>query len=161
MRNSGWCFAVLFLTLAGCSQSPAAGAGKTDGLKVGDMISEYRAEAATLKLADGWGWPGDQSFLAKTEDGHNVVYQPGFGRQAADRRWYCSWVSKALAGGATSKDREGALAEALKVRQTYYYTTSLQAESRTFFEDVLRRASLGDLAPIAGDFQQNCTKESI
>ena len=152
-----WCLLFVVLALAGCAESSAA-TQKTDGLKAADMIAEYRAEASTLKLADGWTWPGDEKFMTKTTDGHNVIYQPGFGKQAADRHWYCSWVNKAL----TAKTgRDTALAEALKVRQTYYYTNSLQAESRTFFEGVLQRAALGDLAPIASDFQQNCDKESI
>ncbi|NEA35149.1 hypothetical protein [Streptomyces sp. SID13031] len=150
---------MLLLTLSGCGGSADSDTAGQDGLKVTEMISEYRAEAATLKLADGWQWPADKSFMAKTDDGHDVVYQRGFGRQAADRRWYCSWVGKALAGD--TKSTGGALAEALKIRETYYYTTALQAESKTFFEDVLRRASLGDLGPIANDFQQNCDKESI
>lgn len=152
-----WCLVFVVLALTGCAESSAA-TQKTDGRTAADMIAEYRAEASTLKLADGWTWPGDEKFMAKTTDGHNVLYQPGFGKQAADRRWYCSWVNKAL----TAKTgRDAALAEAFKIRQTYYYTNSLQSESRTFFEDVLKRAALGDLAPIASDFQQNCDKESI
>ncbi len=130
----------------GASQGPAY-------LTAAETADEYRAEAAGLDLAPGFGWPATP-ILGTAPDGAAMVYEPGFGRQAANHYWYCTWARTAVTADAAQRDV--ALAEAMKIKDMYYYTDALAFESRPFFDQVLASAELGDLSGLSNDVNLNC-----
>jgi predicted small lipoprotein YifL len=144
--------AVALLSLTACSAKepplpPALSAAQT--------VAEYQAEAATLQLAPGWSWP-DKPIAEKAADGVDNVYEPGFGKQAADHYWYCSWTSRVLDPAVAAEERQTALANALKIKEKYYYLTALEKDSKPYLDEVLRSGQLGDYAPLKNDFELNC-----
>jgi hypothetical protein len=118
---------------------------------------EFRAEATSLRLAPGWSWPATP--LAKTApDGRGMMYERGFGKQAADHYWYCSWATRALDTRITPADRAQSVETAVGLRKTFYFTNALAPESRPFVDDFLTRAQQGDLSRLARDVKLNCPK---
>jgi hypothetical protein len=93
---------------------------------------------------------------AKASDGNDNVFEPGFGKQAADYFWYCSWSAQILDPKVTGPDRDSALANVVKIKEKYYYLTALAADSKPYLDDVLRSTQLGDYAPLKNDFELNC-----
>ena len=145
--------AAIILSLAGCaaknnpSLPPALTAAQT--------AAEYRTEAATLQLAPGWTWPAEP-IAAKAPDGNDNVYEPGFGKQAADFYWYCSWSARILDPAVTETDRKVALDNVVKIKEKYYYLTALADDSKPLMDSVLNSTQLGDYAPLKNDFELNC-----
>lgn len=120
-----------------------------------EATSEYLAEAKALTLAPRATWP-KTPIAATAEDGVAMVYEPGFGRQAADSYWFCSWSGRALEVGVSDRDRKAAIAQLDKIRDTYFYTTALAPESKPILDKVLASTRLGDLAPLRRDHELNC-----
>ncbi len=118
-----------------------------------EATEEFRSEAAGLTLAPGFEWPA-QPIAATAPDGAGMVYEKGFGRQAANHFWYCTWARTALTSEGAA--RNAALAQAVQIKDTYYYTTALAFESRPFFDRVLANAELGDLSGLSNDVNLNC-----
>lgn len=148
--------AAVVATLAGCSSEEPAGPA---ALTAEQTTAEYRAEAADLKLAPGWSWP-EEPIEAKAADGLGIVYEPGFGKQAADSHWFCSWADRVLDGSVPPAQREQAKKELPKIRDLNYYTDALAPESRPFFDNILESTELGDLGPLRTEFELNCPKDS-
>lgn len=140
------------VTAAGCAKKepplPAA-------LTAAQTVAEYRAEAANLQLSAGWMWPGNP-IPANAPDGDANVYEPGFGKQAADHYWFCSWTARTLDATLSPADHQAALAHVLAVKQTFYYTTALVPDSRTYLDTELQDAQLGDFGLLKNDFMLNC-----
>lgn len=141
--------------LAGCQGGSASAAKMPPALTPAQTTTEYRAEATTLTLAPGWSWPA-APIADKANDGNGIVYEPGFGRQAADFYWYCSWVDRTLDTKLASTARQQALANVLAIKTKYYYTSALDPDSRPYVDNELRNAQLGDYALLENDFQLNC-----
>jgi hypothetical protein len=121
---------------------------------------EYRAEAASLRLAPGWTWRA-APVRSLAADGRGIMYEPGWGRQAADYYWYCSWTSRALDQRVGASDRRQALENVLSIRKKYYFTTALAPISRPAFDRVLSEAALGDLRGLRRDYEINCPKARV
>lgn len=117
--------------------------------------AEYRAEAASLTLAPGWRWPATP-IPSTAPDGRGMMYEVGFGRQAADRYWYCSWATRAVDARVGPSARRQAVATAVSLRDTYYFKKALAPESRPFVDDLLARAQRGDLSGLRRDVRLNC-----
>lgn len=116
---------------------------------------DYRAEAASLTLAPGWRWP--QTPIAnKGPDGRGMMYERGFGQQAADHYWYCSWASRAVDPKTGTAARQNAVNTAISLRDTYYYKKALAPESRPFVDNLLTRAEHGNLSGLKRDVILNC-----
>jgi hypothetical protein len=139
------------LALAGC------GGGEPEAppaLTSAQANAEFTTETEDLQLAPDWTWPGDP-LPSAGPDGHDQVYEPGYGRQAADHFWYCSWAATAV----TSQDattRTTALEQAGRITDTYYYKVALAADSRPALDAVLASAALGDLSKLQQDVRLNC-----
>jgi hypothetical protein len=146
-------FAAAMLCLAGCAETKNP--SLPPALTAAQTTAEYQAEAATLELAPGWSWP-KEPIPAKAPDGDDNVYEPGFGKQAADYFWYCSWSARVLDPAVAGADREAALANVVRIKEKYYYITALTDDSKPYLDDVLRSTQLGDYAPLKNDFELNC-----
>ncbi|HET6915264.1 MAG TPA: hypothetical protein VJP41_00615 [Gaiellaceae bacterium] len=122
-----------------------------------ETTREYRAEAASLTLAPGWRWPS-VPIASKGPDGRGMMYQRGFGTQAADHYWYCSWASRALDTHIKAAARRRAITMAASLRGTYYFKTALAPDSRPFVDNFLTRAERGHLAGLRRDVALNCPR---
>lgn len=143
--------------LSACSTAEPEG---PPTLTAQQATSEYLAEAKALTLAPAAAWP-KTPIAATAEDGVAMVYEPGFGRQAADSYWFCTWSGRALEVGVSDAERKAAITELDKIRGTYFYTTALAPESKPILDKVLASTRLGDLAPLRRDHEMNCpTTES-
>jgi hypothetical protein len=125
------------------------------GLSPDGTADEFRAEAAGLELAPGWTWPA-QPVAAVADDGRGIMYEKGWGRQAADYYWYCSWASRTLDPRLAEAERRAALGHVLEVRTTYYFKTALAPVSRPAFEEILMSAEQGDVRKLRRDYELNC-----
>ncbi len=114
---------------------------------------EYRAEAAGLTLAPGWTWPGEP--IPSTYQGSEIRYEKGYGKQAADQYWFCSWAVRAVESRPGTKER----AEAVRQFQTLpskYYFEVLNDHSKPYVLKELRMAREGNLDLVQRDIEQNC-----
>jgi hypothetical protein len=125
----------------------------TKYVPVGTAEREYTAEASTLRLPAARTWQSHP--LKSTDGGSPVWYQVGFGRQTADRYWFCGWA--AVAAGTTHADvRRSAVATLQKMLHLYYYTTALAVPSRPQLVRELTSAQRGDLRELVNDLRLNC-----
>jgi hypothetical protein len=131
--------------------------GKFTALSLQGTTREYRAEAASLRLAPGWTWP--RAPVRRTAaDGRRVRYERGWGTQAADYYWYCSWASRVLDRNIDASQRRDALERVLSIRDKYFYRTSLAPNSKPVFDDVLKKAAAGDVRALRKDYELNCPR---
>lgn len=120
---------------------------------------EYALEAAGLSLAPGWRWPR-APIAAKAPDGGEMMYERGFGTQAADHYWYCSWASRAIDRRQAPSLRRRALTRATSLKKTYYFTRALAPDARSFVRAFLARAEQGHLSGLRRDVKLNCPRSS-
>jgi hypothetical protein len=120
-------------------------------------LVEYRTEAMSLKLAPGWKWP-DSPVPTHDPNGQDVMYQKGWGKQAADLYWFCSWASRAVNPQLPEAERQQALENVLSIRTKYFYTTSLAAASKPSFDRMLQNAAHGNMNDLRGFYEVNCPK---
>jgi hypothetical protein len=120
---------------------------------VGTAEQEYRAEAETLRLPSTQVWQAHP--LAATDQGSPVWYQAGFGRQTADRYWFCRWAAVAAAA-ASPAVRSNAVTTLQQMLHLYYYTTALDVPSRPQLVRELTSARHGDLRELRNDLRLNC-----
>jgi hypothetical protein len=148
---------------AGCASANALPSGQPTAAKYVDGVrylpaaqatTEYFAEAAHLTLASGFRWPANP--LPNSQDGSPKMYEVGFGRQAADRYWFCSWARTAVTAPAASQTQRHAIGQLVKVKRLYYYTTALVPQSRPLLSTELARAAAGKLANLRTDVSLNC-----
>lgn len=137
----------------------AQSGGKHTGLSPRETTHDFRAEAASLRLAPGWRWPA-QPIRSTAPDGRGVKYEKGYGKQAADYYWYCSWGTRAADPKTGGIARKAALENVLAVRDTYFYRTSLAAVSKPAFDRILTSAERGDLRGLRRDVVLNCPQSS-
>jgi hypothetical protein len=137
----------------------ARSGGKHAGLSPRETTRDFRAEAASLRLAPGWRWPA-RPIRSTAIDGRGVKYEKGYGTQAADYYWYCSWGARLTDPKVTASARRIALENVLAIRDKYYYKTSLAAVSKPAFDRVLTSAEKGDLRGLRRDVQLNCPQPS-
>jgi hypothetical protein len=131
--------------------------GKFTALSLQGTTREYRAEAASLRLAPGWTWP--RAPVRRTAvDGRAVRYERGWGTQAADYYWYCSWASRATDPRVGTAERRSALEQVLAIRDKYFFKTALAAVSRPAFDRVLEQAERGDVRGLRRDYELNCPR---
>ncbi len=142
--------------LGACSAQEGA---QPDALTPHQATAEYRAEAAHLTLAPHWRWPATP-IESTSPDGSGNVFQPGFGKQAADHYWYCSWSHRAVDPAVTPRQRGAALRQAVRLRTTYYFTEALAEDSRPIMQNTLDTAKLGDLSLLLRDVRLNCPAAS-
>ena len=131
--------------------------GKFTALSLQGTTREYRAEAASLRLAPGWTWPR-APVRRKAADGRGVRYERGWGTQAADYYWYCSWASRAIDPRVGASERRSALEQVLAIRDKYFFKTALAPVSRPAFDQVLEQAKRGDVRGLRRDYELNCPK---
>ncbi|HEY3002685.1 MAG TPA: hypothetical protein VGJ44_10050 [Kribbellaceae bacterium] len=119
--------------------------------------AEYRAEAAGLTLAPDWTWP--QEPIPSTYQGDEVRYEKGYGKQAADQYWFCSWAVRAVEGRPGSRQRAEAVRQLQTLTSKYYFEV-LNPQSRPYALKELQTAREGDLGLVQRDIEQNCPKRS-
>ncbi len=140
---------LLVAGLAGCASAP-----DPPTYSVADVTTdEYHAEADRLELAPGWSWPADP--IPATYRGDEIRYEEGYGTQAADQYWFCSWAQQALAAPADSPARGEAVARLVELRDTYYFEV-LHPQSKPYVERELSLAEQGRLRLVRTDVAQNC-----
>jgi hypothetical protein len=161
--------ALITLTLfviIGCGQTTTAPKHPSSGspLRSGkhyvspmQATNEYFEETSRLTLAPGWKWPA-RPIGGVMPNGDRVMYEQGYGRQAADRFWFCSWAATATAARPDSARRHRALLRAFGIRKLYYYTTSLQGISKAYFKRELTAARRGRLSVLKKDVALNCRR---
>lgn len=115
---------------------------------------EYRAEAAHLDLAPKWNWPAKP--IRASYQGDPVRYEVGFGTQAADQYWFCSWASTALGAPAHSSARAEAITQLIGLRNSYYFRV-LDPQSVPYLQKELAEAQAGNLGLVRIDVRANCT----
>jgi hypothetical protein len=131
--------------------------GKFTALSLQGTTREYQAEAASLRLAPGWTWP--RAPVRRTAaDGRGLRYERGWGTQAADYYWYCSWASRAIDPRVGASERRSALEQVLAIRDKYFFKTALAPVSRPAFDQVLEQAKRGDVRGLRRDYELNCPK---
>jgi hypothetical protein len=118
---------------------------------------EYAREAAKLRLAPGWRWPS-APVASKAPDGRGMMYERGFGIQAADHYWYCSWASRAIETHLPASVRSRSITMAASLESTYYFKRALAPDSRPYVSAFLARAEHGDLAGLRRDVALNCPR---
>jgi hypothetical protein len=131
--------------------------GKFTALSLQGTTREYRAEAASLRLAPGWSWPS-APVRRRAADGRAVRYERGWGTQAADYYWYCSWASRVLDRKLGRSERRDALAHVLDIRNKYFFKTALAGVSKPAFNHVLNSAAADDVRGLRRDYELNCPK---
>jgi hypothetical protein len=114
---------------------------------------EYRAEATGLALAPGWAWP--QEPIPSTYHGSEIKYEKGYGKQAADQYWFCSWAVRAVETRPGTKERAEAVLQVQALRSKYYFEV-LNAHSKPYVLEELRLAGEGNLDLVQTDVEQNC-----
>jgi len=117
---------------------------------------EYRTEAASLKLAPGWAWPS-APVPPRAPDGRRMQYEKGWGTQAADFYWYCSWSSRAINRRVSASDRQNALGHVLSIREKYFFT-ALAPNTKPVFDQVLELAAHGDVQALRRSYKLNCPR---
>jgi hypothetical protein len=137
----------------------SARSGKSVALSPKQTTRDFRVEAASLRLAPGWRWPA-APILSVAPDGRGINYEKGYGNQAADYYWYCSWASRLTNSKISGSARRAALENVLSIRDKYYYTTSLASVSKPAFDRVLTSAEEGDLRGLRRDVRLNCPQFS-
>lgn len=115
--------------------------------------AEYQKEAATLLLPPGYSWP--QHSLPASESGSPEWYEVGYGRQAADSYWFCSWASTALKT-ADPQLRQRAVGTLGDIFHLYYYTHALVTSSQPLLQREVTNAQHGDFIALRTDVQLNC-----
>jgi hypothetical protein len=126
-------------------------------LSLAGTTREYRAEATSLRLAPGWRWPVSP-VPRVASDGRGIRYEKGWGKQAADYYWYCSWTSRAVDPALSAAGRKNALEQVLSIRDKYYFTTALAPNSKPLFNQVLKKAAAGDVRALRRDYELNCPR---
>lgn len=131
--------------------------GRPTALSAEQTMVEYRTEAASLTLAPGWKWP--DSPVPSHMDGDDIMYERGWGKQAADNYWFCSWASRAVNPQVPEAERQQALENVLSIRTKYMYTI-IAANSKPAFDQMLRNAADGNMDDLRRDYELNCPKGS-
>jgi hypothetical protein len=116
-------------------------------------IGEYRDEATRLRLAPGWTWP--KTPIPSTYRGSEVRYEKGYGTQAADHFWFCSWAAQALETRPETEERAVAVDQLQTLRSKYYFEV-LNTKSKPYVERELKRARGGNLDLVQRDVELNC-----
>lgn len=158
--HGAWLVAVLVSTgLSGCAatatpREPAYRVvnGETY-VPVPPAEREYFDEAAKLKLPDSRQWPAQP--FGMSEPGTPQWYQLGYGRQAADRFWFCSWASVAFLTSDPEVRRQ-AVDTAQGILRLYYYTDALAPPDRPQLVNEVTSAQHGDLTALSTDLHLNC-----
>jgi hypothetical protein len=114
---------------------------------------EYRAEAAGLTLAPDWTWP--QEPIPPTYQGSEIRYEKGYGKQAADQYWFCSWAVRAVETRAATKEHAEAVQQ-LQTLPSKYYFEVLNPHSRPYVLKELQTAREGNLDLVRKDIELNC-----
>ncbi|HLN63817.1 MAG TPA: hypothetical protein VK464_20035 [Symbiobacteriaceae bacterium] len=135
--------------------SAAKNGGRQNALTPERATAEYRTEAASLTLAPGWTWPSSP-IPTRAPDGNEVRYEKGFGTQAADFYWFCSWASRALDPQLPEAEGQQALKNLPSIRTKYWYTKSLVAVSKPDFDQMMNEAVAGNLSDMRRFYELNC-----
>ena len=114
---------------------------------------EYTKEAATLRLPPSDEWP--QSPVSGGTSAAPEWYQVGYGRQAADRYWFCKWADVAL-NTSDPHQRHNAVKTIHGILQLYYYKHALVRRSRPQLVEEVQSARRGDLTALREDVRLNC-----
>lgn len=160
-----WILVTTIVTLSGCGNAPQPEepkyrvvAGATY-MPASHAETEYAQESATLHLPPAHTWPAHS--IAAThpatagESAAPEWYQVGYGRQAADRYWFCSWASTALTA-ADTESRTDAVIILGGIFALSYYTDTLDPPSRTLLRQEVTNAQHGNLTALRTDVQRNC-----
>ncbi len=140
---------ILAMSAAAILISPPVDACRGAGLSPADVVAEYQREARSLQarglvLPPGRHWPKRGPALDTVgPDGASMTYEKGYGAVAADRYWFYSWASRAVAVSG-SASRRHAIDQLQRVRETLLYQKRLP-EDRAYMDQLLQRAARGDL----------------
>lgn len=159
MKRCLWTLAAgLAVTLcAACSPMSGTSSGPA-AIKSAQVAAEYRKEAKTLDLAPGWQWPRNPAPPTKASDGHDIVYQPGFGVVTADHYWYCTWEEEYLKPGLTREKSKSVYSVLKSVHHKALYEKGVASRDRAYFDKELRQAGAGDTLLMQKDVAVNCPK---
>ncbi len=147
----GSAIAVIVLVSAMALLWHPSGAGTAGRwLTPAEAVAEYRQEQAALeargfRLAPGWHWPAEIEFEKTGPDGAPMVHQQGSGAGRADAYWFASWAGRAVSTRVSRGQRQAALRQLERVRQTLYYR-HLMPESREYLDETIAMALSGDLS---------------
>jgi hypothetical protein len=149
------------LFLVSCTSSGSA--SDRDALTAAQTRAEYWQEAKTLTLAPGWKWPADSPQATgildnDPGDGGRNVYERGFGRAWADDYWFCSWKGHLVSADLSDTERDQALTEAEKIRNTHRYRNGSEPAARAADDRILKKARLGDYSEMREDVRLNCPR---
>jgi hypothetical protein len=154
------------LTLASCSLTASTPANvhniwrqRIGGVLYIDVThadAQYFREASRLNLAKDWHWP--KRPLAPTFEARPQWYETGFGTQAADRYWFCSWAIEAVAAKPGSKLEWNAIRTLQQIRSLYYYRKTLTKRAGRLFSSELALSDAGRLSELRRDVRLNCPR---
>ncbi|MCX5380340.1 hypothetical protein [Streptomyces sp. NBC_00091] len=115
------------------------------------MVAEYEAAADRLTLPPGSSWAG----VPKAEP--DAVFETGVGVNTAQMQWLCSWETEWISQRGRDADREErALSQLMEFPSTSFYQKFLDDNGRTFYDEYLTKARLGDPEGFQEDISANC-----
>lgn len=150
----------LGVTSTGCGSDPATPVLTTVIVNGEPYVTpaeaslQYRLEEGRFRLEPSWRWPGRP--VKDVIDGHHMMYQLGFGTQAADWYWFCSWATEAVSPRTPQESRTADVRRLSAIRSTYYFRVALVPRSRPLLSRQLHLASLGRLQSLRRDVRLNC-----
>ncbi|MET8462866.1 hypothetical protein [Micromonospora zamorensis] len=140
------------LSVSGCKALQSAPSRWINGAQVG---VEYRDEAESLELAPGWTWPEQLSFPDSAQDGSVQMYEVNTGRVEAAWYWHCSW-SRTFLAAAQPEEREEALANVLRIRESAFYKWGSDELERQRKDQLLEDVKQGNLKFFEQTVELNC-----
>ena len=117
--------------------------------------AEFLRETETLRLPPGYRWPA-QAPDSRLTEGIPNTYEEGCGLSDADGYWYMAWVKEWLdtriADPVAARE---ALLQVERVKETYFYRVANDADGKVWYDNMIRRAKLGDPGPMEEYFIAN------
>lgn len=150
-------FIVILVMIVGCSgNSPR---GSSEWISANQAKAEYVDESRRLILAPGWRWPEAPQYESKASDGRKINYGVNAGRVDASWYWHCSWARTYFAAE-SSRDRETALKEVLRLKESSFYRYGLTLEDQSARDNLLALAESGDPEQLKAIIDWNCPLRS-
>ena len=142
---------VLVAGLTACSEDEESG---PPSITHEEANAEFFDEAAQWTLPEGWGWPDGPVYSGVGPDGARAVYGPDIGRVDATFYWFCAWTLT-LIEATDGTEREHALEQVLRVRETPYFQVGLNGGGSV--AERVDAAAAGDLRGLTDFAEANCT----
>lgn len=138
------------LVLVGCS-----GSAESQYLSADETNADYIEASQSLQLPDGIKFEPPAN-IAVAEDGNEILYEEGSGRNDAQYFWYCAWATEAAAADAPTQ----ALANMERVESMELWK-SLDWNGQVQFSTQLENAQAGDLEMVKEFLSLNCAFDEL